>query len=293
MSGERLRVAAVGYLNARPLYEGLDRAPAASRVRARRAPRPGEVARRMAEDEADVALMPVAAAATIGDLRLVRGCAIGSRGAVRSILVVADRPIDNLEELAVDLSSRTSVVLARLVLRARRRGREPRLVGRGSRRGDRGGGRRARRARHRRSRARDRGPLLARRSTWGSPGGSSRGFRSSSPHGAAGPALSPRRTSASSRPRRPRGSIAAARSPRSTPPAPASRRHRCALTSATPSASISATRSDAVSSASTTKRRTPVSCRGRAYASSTRIAGGRRPVRRSTRSSHAPRRASA
>ena len=125
---ERLRVAAVGYLNARPLYEGLDGASASSRVDLTCAS-PREVARRLAEDEADVALMPVAAAATIGDLRLVRGCAIGARGAVRSILVVADRPIETLEELAVDLSSRTSVVLARLVLRARQRGREPRLVG--------------------------------------------------------------------------------------------------------------------------------------------------------------------
>jgi cyclic dehypoxanthinyl futalosine synthase len=120
-----LRVAAVGYLNARPLREGLDRVPGVDLACAS----PREVARRLAEDEADVALMPVAAAATIGDLRLVRGCAIGARGAVRSILVVADRPIEKVEELAVDLSSRTSVILARLVLRARNRGREPRLVG--------------------------------------------------------------------------------------------------------------------------------------------------------------------
>src|ERR1019366_3618577 len=90
---------------------------------------PREVARRVAEDEADIALMPVAAAATIGELRLARGCAIGARGAVRSVTIVADRPIETLDELAVDLSSRTSVLLARLVLRARHRGREPRLVG--------------------------------------------------------------------------------------------------------------------------------------------------------------------
>ncbi len=125
---EPLRVAAVGYLNARPLYEGLDREPASARVRLECAS-PREVARQLAEEEADVALMPVAAAATIGDLRLVRGAGIGARGAVRSILVVADRPIETLDELAVDLSSRTSVLLARLVLRARHRGREPRLVG--------------------------------------------------------------------------------------------------------------------------------------------------------------------
>ncbi len=125
---DRLRVAAVGYLNARPLYEGLDRDPASARVRLDLAV-PSEVARRVAEEEADVALMPVAAAASIGDLRLVRGCAIGARGPVRSVVLVADRPVDTLEELSVDLSSRTSLVLARLVLRARGKGREPRLVG--------------------------------------------------------------------------------------------------------------------------------------------------------------------
>jgi cyclic dehypoxanthinyl futalosine synthase len=130
VSGEarRLRVAGVGYLNARPLYEGLDREPACARLKLDCAS-PSEVARRVAEDEADFALMPVAAAATIGDLRIVRGCAIGARGSVRSIAVVAQQPIETLDELAVDLSSRTSVVLARLVLRARNRGREPRLLG--------------------------------------------------------------------------------------------------------------------------------------------------------------------
>jgi predicted solute-binding protein len=125
---ERLRAAAVGYLNARPLYEGLDREPASSQIRLDCAS-PSEVARRVAEDEADFALMPVAAAATVGDLRIVRGCAIGARGAVRSIMIVAERPIDTLDELAVDLSSRTSVVLARLILRARSKGHDLRLFG--------------------------------------------------------------------------------------------------------------------------------------------------------------------
>ncbi len=124
----QLRVAAVGYLNARPLYEGLDREPASARLRLDCAV-PSEVARRVAEDEADFALMPVAAAATLGDLRMVRGAAIGARGAVRSIVIASEQPIDSLEELAVDLSSRTSVVLGRLILRARLGGREPRLIG--------------------------------------------------------------------------------------------------------------------------------------------------------------------
>jgi len=73
-----LRVAAVQYLNARPLYEPLLHDPRVALTLAL----PAEVARQVSEDEADVALMPVAAAATIGDLRLARGMAIGSRGPV-------------------------------------------------------------------------------------------------------------------------------------------------------------------------------------------------------------------
>lgn len=129
MTDERLRVAAVGYLNARPLYEGLDREPASQRIRLDCAS-PSEVARRVAEDEADLGLMPVAAAAAIGDLRMVRGCAIGARGRVRSVVIVGERPLEQMDEIAVDLSSRTSAILGRLVVRERLGRRAgPRLVG--------------------------------------------------------------------------------------------------------------------------------------------------------------------
>ncbi len=120
-----LRVAAVEYLNARPLYESLRDDPRVELSLAL----PSEVARRVAEDEVDVALMPVAAAATIGDLRIARGLAIASRGPVRSVVIVSERPIDELDEVALDLSSRSSVILARVLLAARRRERMPRFVG--------------------------------------------------------------------------------------------------------------------------------------------------------------------
>jgi cyclic dehypoxanthinyl futalosine synthase len=115
----------VQYLNARPLLAGLADHPRVALTLGL----PTDVARQISEDEADVALMPVAAAATIGDLCLVRGIAIGSSGPVRSVVIVSDAPIDDVTEVALDLSSRSSVVLARLLLRHRRPGREPRYVG--------------------------------------------------------------------------------------------------------------------------------------------------------------------
>lgn len=119
----KLRVLGVEYLNARPLWESLRDDP---RIELSLLP-PSSLARSLAEDEADVGLLPVAAAATMGELRLLRNMAIGARGKVRSVAIVADRPIHELDSIALDLSSRTSVVLTRLLLA--RRKLTPRLFG--------------------------------------------------------------------------------------------------------------------------------------------------------------------
>jgi cyclic dehypoxanthinyl futalosine synthase len=111
----KLRVAAVDYLNARPLWHALVGHPDVELMLAL----PSEVARMLAEDEADVALLPVAAAAALGDVTLVDAGCISSRGPVRSVVVYSECEPDEIEELALDLSSRTSVVLARLLLRDR------------------------------------------------------------------------------------------------------------------------------------------------------------------------------
>ena len=111
-----LRTIGVDYLNARPLWEALKDDP---RIELKLAI-PSELARVIAEDEADVGLLPVAAAATIGDLRLLRNMAIGARGKVRSVAIVSEKPLHELTSIALDLSSRTSVVLARLLLERRK-----------------------------------------------------------------------------------------------------------------------------------------------------------------------------
>ena len=77
----------VAYLNARPLWEALKDDPRLELGLAR----PSELARALAEKEAEVGLLPVAAAATMGDLRILRNMAIGARGKVRSVAIVAER----------------------------------------------------------------------------------------------------------------------------------------------------------------------------------------------------------
>ena len=124
----RLIVAGVSYLNARPILDPLEKEPYRQRFAVVRAI-PSEVARRVAEDEAALGLIPVAAAAALGDIRFVRGIGIGARGPVRSVLLVSECPVSQIETVELDLSSRTSVVLVRLLL-GWLCDNEPRYVGR-------------------------------------------------------------------------------------------------------------------------------------------------------------------
>jgi predicted solute-binding protein len=61
------------------------------------------------------------------NLELVPGVGVASRGPVRSILLISKRPLAEIRTLCADISSRTSVQLARIVL-ARRYGVEPQFT---------------------------------------------------------------------------------------------------------------------------------------------------------------------
>jgi cyclic dehypoxanthinyl futalosine synthase len=111
-----LRIVAAPFLNTRPLIEGLAETTGVTLTLCS----PAEGARRLAERLCDVALLPLAAYARQGELVAAPGVCIGARRAVGSVLLVADAPLEELESIALDASSRTSVVLLKLLLRARR-----------------------------------------------------------------------------------------------------------------------------------------------------------------------------
>lgn len=122
---QRIRLASVSYINALPLNWGLTRGRHREAFETALVP-PHECARRLREGFADVALLPSIEFARISGLVGVPGTGIASRHEVRSVLLISRVPIPSIERLAVDLNSRTSVGLARLVL-ARRYGCRPRL----------------------------------------------------------------------------------------------------------------------------------------------------------------------
>jgi predicted solute-binding protein len=115
----------VSYLNTVPLVWGMLHGPQQGRSELSFAI-PAECADRLASGAADIGIVPSIEVARQG-LAIVPGTGIASRGAVRSILLVTKVPPERIQTLATDSSSRTSVMLARILL-ARRYGVRPRMV---------------------------------------------------------------------------------------------------------------------------------------------------------------------
>lgn len=105
------RVGAVSYLNARPLIWGLDARPDLFSVRV---DVPSRCARLLHEGETDLGLIP-AIEYLMADYCAVPDLAIGADGPVQSVAVFSRRPIEEVQRLALDTSSRSSVALTRIL----------------------------------------------------------------------------------------------------------------------------------------------------------------------------------
>jgi chorismate dehydratase len=87
---------------------------------------PSECADALASGAADIGIVP-SFELTRQDLDILRGAGIACHGPVRSILLVAAKPLGEVRTLAADSSSRTSVELARIIL-DRKYGVRPKLL---------------------------------------------------------------------------------------------------------------------------------------------------------------------
>ncbi len=109
------RLVAVSYLNTKPLLYGLLRSPLSDRMRMDLAI-PSECARRLAEGEAEIGLVPVAILPELEHYQIISDYCIGADGAVATVCIYGDVPLEQLTHVYLDHHSRTSVMLARLLL---------------------------------------------------------------------------------------------------------------------------------------------------------------------------------
>lgn len=110
----RLRISIVEYLNTAPLAWGFTDGPLRGRYDLSFTV-PSLCAEALRRGEVDVAIIPSIEYQRMDGVVALPGMAVAAKGEVRSILVVAKKPIELARRLALDCCSRSSVALVRLL----------------------------------------------------------------------------------------------------------------------------------------------------------------------------------
>lgn len=111
-----MRLSAISYLNTAPLMWDFEHGAADDQFDVSYTI-PSQCARELQNGKADIGIIPSAAYASIPGLSIIPGAAIASKQAVRSILLVSPKQIDDIRTVALDSSSLTSVALTRILFK--------------------------------------------------------------------------------------------------------------------------------------------------------------------------------
>ncbi|OYZ47969.1 MAG: hypothetical protein B7Y15_12960 [Bacteroidetes bacterium 24-39-8] len=113
---KRLRVGVVSYLNTKPFLYGIKRSSLMDRVELIEA-YPSKIAAMLQNNELDLGLLPVAVIPQIPNAKVITNYCIGAVGEVASVAIFSGVPMDQIQTVILDYQSRTSVNLAKILLR--------------------------------------------------------------------------------------------------------------------------------------------------------------------------------
>lgn len=112
----KIKISAVSYTNTLPFLKGIKSSPIIEEVDLS-VDYPAECARRVIQDEVDMGIIPVAALLDLPNYNIITDYCIGSNGAVDSVFIFSNKPIEEIDSLRLDKQSRTSNGLARILLK--------------------------------------------------------------------------------------------------------------------------------------------------------------------------------
>jgi len=111
---KKLRISIVQYLNTAPLVWGFTNGPLRGKYDLSFTV-PSQCAEQLRTGQADVAIIPAIEYQRIPDLAILPDMAIASKKQVRSLLIIAKKPIEQVKRLALDRSSRSTQTLTRIL----------------------------------------------------------------------------------------------------------------------------------------------------------------------------------
>ena len=112
---KRWRIGAVSYLNTRPLLLGIEQESFLNSIDLVKS-YPANIAQDLLSGQIDIGLVPVAILPQLSNPHIVSNYVIGANGAVASVALFSEVPIDEIKSIYLDYQSRTSVQLLKILL---------------------------------------------------------------------------------------------------------------------------------------------------------------------------------
>lgn len=109
-----IRISAVSYLNTKPFIYGIYRSALGDAIDLS-LDIPARCAEKLRTGEADLVLTPVAIIPELPEAHLVSEFCIGSTGAVKTVCIYSERPLQEIKRIYLDFHSRTSVMLSQIL----------------------------------------------------------------------------------------------------------------------------------------------------------------------------------
>ena len=112
---KKIKLTAVNYLNTKPFLFGLIQSGMEDVLEIQK-DIPAKCAEKLIQNEVDIALIPVAALVDIKAHYIVSDFCIGCEGAVKTVCLYSNSPIEDINRIYLDVHSRTSVALVKILI---------------------------------------------------------------------------------------------------------------------------------------------------------------------------------
>jgi chorismate dehydratase len=113
---KKIKVGAVSYLNTKPLLYGIKHHSVFQQIELME-DYPSHIAQLLIDDKIDLGLIPVAAIPRLKEYHIITDYCIGADGAIASVCLFSQVPLEEIENVFLDYQSKTSVNLAKILLK--------------------------------------------------------------------------------------------------------------------------------------------------------------------------------
>lgn len=113
---KKFRISAVSYTNSKPFVHGLQQSDLIKAIDFT-LDIPSDCADKLIKNQVDIGLVPVATLLSLPSYHIISDYCIGAHGAVHSVFIFSEKPIQEISTIKVDSQSRTSNLLAKVLLK--------------------------------------------------------------------------------------------------------------------------------------------------------------------------------